>query len=207
MVQASAEIRATRKTLRALRRAIPRDRRLAAERAIVRHLKQLHVFRPGAKVAVYLAMPGEVSLTRGCGPAARAGALLYAPRIVSRRRLAMNFLPLGPRRRTATNFYGIAEPTGGPDRRLTPLQFDTIVVPLLGFDRRGVRLGMGAGYYDRALRRRLDPARAFRRPRLIGVAYACQELPSIASAPWDVPLDYVVTESEIIRCCPSTPLR
>ena len=52
MVQASAEIRATRKTLRALRRAIPRDRRLAAERAIVRHLKQLHVFRPGAKVAV-----------------------------------------------------------------------------------------------------------------------------------------------------------
>ena len=87
MVQASAEIRATRQMLRARRRAIPRDRRLAAERAILRHLKQLRVFRPGAKVAVYLAMPGEVSLARGLGPAARAGTLLYAPRIVSRRRL------------------------------------------------------------------------------------------------------------------------
>jgi len=52
------------------------------------------------------------------------------------------------------------------------------------------------------LRRRLDPSRAWRRPRLIGVAYACQELPSIDAAPWDVPLDCVVTEREIVRCAP-----
>jgi 5-formyltetrahydrofolate cyclo-ligase len=115
----------------------------------------------------------------------------------------MNFLPFEPRLATATNFFGITEPTGGPARRLLPLQFDTIVVPLLGFDRRGTRLGMGAGYYDRTLRRRIDPARGFRRPRLIGVAYACQELPFIDAASWDVPLDYVVTETQILRCIPS----
>ncbi|HEX7374508.1 MAG TPA: 5-formyltetrahydrofolate cyclo-ligase [Steroidobacteraceae bacterium] len=200
MVQPSPDLRATRRRLRKLRASLPGDERRMAERAIVRHLNALRVFRPGARVAVYLAMPGEVNLQAGLASAARAGTLLYAPRIISRRRLAMNFLPLEAGQATATNFFGIVEPMSGPSRRLGPLEFDTIVVPLLGFDRRGVRLGMGAGYYDRALRRRLDPSRAFRRPRLVGVAYACQELPSIDAAPWDVPLDYVVTESEVIRC-------
>lgn len=200
MVQPSPDIRATRQRLRRLRGALPKDERRAAERAILRHLQKLNVFRPGARVAVFLAMRGEVNLAGGFGRAARAGTHLYAPRIVSRRRLAMHFLPLGRGGATATNWYGIAEPTAPVTCRLAPLAFDTIVVPLLGFDRRGVRLGMGAGYYDRTLTRRLDPTRTFRRPRLVGVAYACQELPAIEAAPWDVPLDYVVTEAEIIRC-------
>ncbi len=202
MVQPSPDVRALRQRLRRLRRDLPADERAAAHRAILLHLRRLNVFRPGARVAVYVAMPGEVNLAGGFAAATRAGAHLYAPRIISRRRLAMNFLPLATDRRTAVNWFGITEPTGGPAERLGPLGFDTIVVPLLGFDRRGVRLGMGAGYYDRMLRRRLDPSRRFRRPRLVGVDYACQELPAIDAAPWDVPLDYVVTESETIRCRP-----
>jgi len=205
MVQPTADIRATRLHLRRLRRAIPRDERRVAERAILRRLKQLRVFRPGARVAIYLSMPGEASLAAGLGPAVRAGTHLYAPRITSPRRLAMVFLPYAPGASTSSNMLGIAEPRAGASQRLAVAEFDTIVVPLLGFDRRGVRLGMGAGYYDRALRRRLDPARAWRRPRLVGVAYACQELPSIAAAPWDVPLDYVVTEKEIVRCAALAP--
>jgi len=202
MAQRSPDLRATRQRLRRLRASIPREQRRAAERAILRNLRVLRIFRPGARVAVYLAMPGEVNLGAGLARAASSGVHLYAPRIASRRRLAMHFLPYDPRLVTATNWYGIAEPTGRTTRRRDPLEFDTIVVPLLGFDRRGVRLGMGAGYYDRALRRRLDSSRRFRRPRLVGVAYACQELPSIAAAPWDVALDCVVTEREIIRCHP-----
>jgi 5-formyltetrahydrofolate cyclo-ligase len=207
MVQPTTDIRATRVHLRRLRRAIPRAERLAAERAIFHHLKQLRVFRPGARVAIYLAMPGEASLAAGLGAAVRAGTRLYAPRITRPRRLEMIFLPYAPGASTSANMLGIAEPRAGAARRLRIAEFDTIVVPLLGFDRRGVRLGMGAGYYDRALRRRLDPTRPWRRPRLVGVAYACQELPSIDAAPWDVPLDYVVTEKEIVRCVTPAPLQ
>jgi 5-formyltetrahydrofolate cyclo-ligase len=58
---------------------------------------------------------------------------------------------------------------------------------------------MGAGFYDRALRGRLRPGSAWRRPRLIGIGFACQELPHIDPAPWDVPLDLIVTEAGIIR--------
>jgi len=73
-----------------------------------------------------------------------------------------------------------------------------VLVPVVGFDRRGNRLGMGAGFYDRALRRRLDAGRPWRRPRLVGVAFARQELPGIAASAWDVPLDLIVTELGLV---------
>jgi len=57
---------------------------------------------------------------------------------------------------------------------------------------------MGAGYYDRALRRRRERTRAWRRPRLIGIAFACQEVARIEPSPWDVALDCVVTEREVV---------
>jgi 5-formyltetrahydrofolate cyclo-ligase len=71
---------------------------------------------------------------------------------------------------------------------------DVILVPLLGFDSSGTRLGYGGGYYDRTL------AALGRRPRLIGLAYAAQALPvEIPRAPHDIPLDMVVTEEGAIR--------
>lgn len=65
---------------------------------------------------------------------------------------------------------------------------DCIVVPLLGFDRFGTRLGYGGGYYDRTL------AGMSRAPRLIGIAFAAQEVDRIPRAAHDVPLDAIVTE-------------
>jgi 5-formyltetrahydrofolate cyclo-ligase len=66
---------------------------------------------------------------------------------------------------------------------------------------------MGAGYYDRALRRRLDRQRAWRRPLLVGVGFACQQLPAIPASPWDVPLDLVVTERGIVTPRQPSPQR
>ena len=57
---------------------------------------------------------------------------------------------------------------------------------------------MGAGYYDRALRHLRDGSRRWRRPRLVGLAFACQQVESIVASAWDVPLDVVVTEHGII---------
>ena len=69
-------------------------------------------------------------------------------------------------------------------------------MPLVGFDRHGNRLGMGGGYYDRTLSfmsMKKSPA-----PQLVGLSYSFQELPKIVAQDWDIPLDYVVTEKEII---------
>jgi 5-formyltetrahydrofolate cyclo-ligase len=77
---------------------------------------------------------------------------------------------------------------------LAPAEFapavepDVIIMPLLGFDARGTRLGYGGGYYDRTLER------LGKRPRLIGLAFASQEIDMIPRELHDVPLDVVVTE-------------
>ena len=189
--------RAARRRLRALRRSMPRAERAAAERAIAARLRRLGCARPGLRVAAYLAMPGEASLADFLAAASATGTRLWVPRIASRRRRTLEFVELAPGASLRRGAYGIAEPAGcGRPVRIGNL--DVVLVPLVAFDRAGHRLGMGAGYYDRALAARRDRGRAYRRPKLVGIAYACQEVDSIEPRAWDVALDAVVTERELI---------
>jgi 5-formyltetrahydrofolate cyclo-ligase len=88
---------------------------------------------------------------------------------------------------------------GGPAEgalAISPRWLHLVLVPLVGFDPRGHRLGMGAGFYDRHfafLRHR----RAWRRPLLIGVAFEAQKVSRLAESGHDVQLDGVVTESGV----------
>ena len=68
---------------------------------------------------------------------------------------------------------------------------DLILLPLLGFDRSGNRLGQGAGHYDRALEHMPDALR-------VGVAWSVQEVAEVPVDPWDMPLDAILTEAEWI---------
>jgi len=70
---------------------------------------------------------------------------------------------------------------------------DVVLVPMVGFDRAGNRLGYGAGYYDRFFDKNPDIPR-------VGMAYACQEEESVPAEPYDARMDYVVTENEVICC-------
>lgn len=197
MAQPTAEVRATRRRLREQRLALGPVERAAAERAIRAALEQLGLFRRGAHVALYLPMRGEVDVRPCLEVARRRGSHVYVPRIVSRRRRQMLFAPWIAGGAHRTNAFGIVEPGSAAGARPV-IGLDAVVLPLVGFDLAGNRLGMGAGYYDRALRRRRDRGPAWRRPRLIGVAFACQQVPAIPASPWDVPLDLVVTERGVI---------
>ncbi|MGA9423336.1 MAG: 5-formyltetrahydrofolate cyclo-ligase, partial [Rhodanobacteraceae bacterium] len=91
------------------------------------------------------------------------------------------------------------------DTLIEAAELDVVLVPLVAFDRHGHRLGFGGGYYDRAfafLHGRDMPGS----PLLIGIAYAMQELPRIEASAWDVRLDYVATENELIECRPGAPV-
>ncbi|WP_237477251.1 5-formyltetrahydrofolate cyclo-ligase [Lichenibacterium dinghuense] len=82
--------------------------------------------------------------------------------------------------------FGTAEPAPEAAERDPDLLF----VPLAAFDRRGFRLGYGAGFYDGALAR----LRAVRPVLAVGVAFAAQEVPAVPTEPHDQPLDAVLTE-------------
>lgn len=203
--------RSLRASLRAKRSAVPAAQRAHAARQVARHADRILKLRPGQRIGIYAATAEELDTSCLIALALRRGCLVYLPRIDRRARTrTMRFVPIpqhtpaGPLsplarapRALRINRFGIAEPHG--PALASPRLLDVVFLPLVGFDSHGVRLGMGGGYYDRAFAfRRL---RAFwHSPLLVGLGYAVQEVPSIAPAAHDVPLDLVITEREVMRC-------
>ena len=119
----------------------------------------------------------------------------YLP-VLPRRGRVMRFGRLRRDTPMRPNRYGIPEPV---DRRsLRARQLDLLVMPLVGFDADGYRLGMGGGFYDATLAY-MQHRRHGRKPRLVGVAYECQRADALPHDPWDMPLDAVLTERRLYR--------
>jgi 5-formyltetrahydrofolate cyclo-ligase len=186
---------ALRRRLKQLRRAVPLAQRRAAAAAVAHHIRQIFNFRPGLRIAVYASLPAELGTGALIRLARQHRCRIYLPRLTDLRRRRMQFVAAdGPMQR---NHLGIMEPV--QLRQLAARHLDLVFVPLVGFDAQGERLGMGAGYYDRAfafLRRR----RYWLHPRLIGLAYSFQQLAHIEGASHDVRLNAVVTEQGLIKC-------
>lgn len=176
----------------AQRRAINPAQRDAAAHAVAHHIAATRWLAPGKRIGLYASMPQEL----GTGPlielAQRRGCQVYLPRITHFRSRAMRFVPLSTS--TRQHDFGMQEPEG--DAWLSARFLDTIFCAGVGFDRRGARVGHGAGFYDRAL--------AFRRtrhhwhgPRLVGLAYSFQVVPHVPVTAHDVFMDLLVTERGI----------
>ncbi len=189
----SSELRrALRAELRAARAKIPRSQRAAAAQAIAQHLARSHWLAPGRRIALYVALRSEVDLTPLIELARRRGCEIYLPRIESARARTMRFVRIGAGLRRGR--FSITEPLGHATIKPTFLQ--VIVLPTLGVDRRGVRLGYGAGYYDRALQFRRH-RRAWRGPKLVAAVFDAQRVDTIPAEPHDVPVDAIVAASGI----------
>ena len=89
--------------------------------------------------------------------------------------------------------YGLSEPRAERGERIDPRRLELVLLPLVGFDSQGTRLGIGGGYYDRTFAGIRSDALT-RRPRLVGVAFELQRLAALERAAWDVPIDAVVTD-------------
>jgi 5-formyltetrahydrofolate cyclo-ligase len=188
--------RALRASLRSRRRAIAPAARRHAARLIARHADRALHLAASARVALYAALPAELDTAPLIELAVERGCRVYLPRIDRRRTsYAMRFVAMQGTLRA--NRLGIDEPQGA--RGIGARWLDLVFVPLVGFDRSGVRLGTGGGFYDRAFEFRRW-RQHWHAPLLVGLAYACQEVEHIAAAPHDVRLDAVVTEEGLIRC-------
>lgn len=89
--------------------------------------------------------------------------------------------------------------TIGPDAAAPDIVPDIVLLPLAGFDRSGHRIGYGKGHYDRAIARL---ATSGHRPLLVGLAFGVQEVDKVPFEPHDIPLDFILTEDELIAAPP-----
>jgi 5,10-methenyltetrahydrofolate synthetase len=178
--------KALRARLLAAREALSEDERAEMSARIAERLGALLGDVVGRTIAVYWPMRGEPDLSPWIGTAVARGATFALPVMVAVGE-PLVFRAWAPGDRVEPDRWGIAGPVDGAEVRP-----DVVIVPLVGFDRAGYRIGYGGGYYDRTLAA-LTP-----RPRTIGVGYACAEVDSIEPQSHDVPLDAIVTEAEAI---------
>jgi 5-formyltetrahydrofolate cyclo-ligase len=154
-------------------------------------------FKHALNIGAYIATQGEISLNPWIAHAKRQH--IFAPKLYEPLEPRLRFAALDANTRWERNRFNILEPAAHWGQTLHPRLLDIVLTPLVAFDRKGYRLGMGGGYYDRSLAFRCA-RKHWQRPLLVGVAHSCQQHPELPRQPWDVPLDIIITEREIIRC-------
>jgi 5-formyltetrahydrofolate cyclo-ligase len=183
-----------RQQLRASRRAIPAPQRIAAAENLARHLLSLPFLPEIGPVAGYWAMDGEIALH--AWQLQLPPTLTYCLPVLSGD--VLQFAPWRPGSPLVTNRYGIPEPDTAPSALIDAADMAMVIVPAVGFDRDGNRLGMGGGWYDRSFSfRHSRPAP----PWLVGAAFGIQQLAGISVQDWDVRLDAICTEHESLVLC------
>ncbi|WP_030129076.1 MULTISPECIES: 5-formyltetrahydrofolate cyclo-ligase [unclassified Pseudomonas] len=182
-----------RRMLRKARRALTPSQQREAARGLYKQLAQHPLFRRAKHISLYLPMDGEIDPRLLMRAAQRRGKATYLPVLSAWPQTKMVFQRIRPGEKLKPNRFRIPEPRHNIARQRKVWALDLVLLPLVGFDDVGGRLGMGGGFYDRSLAylaRRKD----WRKPTLLGLAHECQKVQRLAQASWDVPLQGTVTD-------------
>jgi 5-formyltetrahydrofolate cyclo-ligase len=170
-----------RRALKERRKAISPDIKRAWDDRIGAQVLSWWRDNPGRSLGVYWPLAGEPDLRPAYAELAEAGVRLALPVVVARD-AALGFAEWVPGEPTVADSMGVAVPA---ELRMIERP-DALLVPCLGFNAQGYRLGYGGGFYDRTLE--AEP-----RPRTLGIAYACQQV-EFGVGEYDIPLERIVTE-------------
>ena len=193
----SEDPRLLRQRLRALRRELSPAVRRQAALAVARRLQDWPPWTGARRIAGYWACDGELDPAPLLERAWAAGQQVYLPVLAEAPALALQFAPYVPGAPLRRNRFRIPEPDVSAEHWLRPEELDLVLTPLVAFDDKGTRLGMGGGFYDRAFAFRRDPGYRGDRPVLLGLGYEFQRVPEQIRQPWDVPLDAAATEETL----------
>lgn len=176
----------------ARRDALPVDYRLDAAMSLVEWAPQICSLAPDV-AAGFWPIRSEMDVRPLMHALGAKGAQLALPAVLDSQTIVFRELLRGAK------LVDMGFGTKGPDVEARVLTPDLILVPLAAFDARGHRIGYGGGYYDRALARMAADGHA---PRLIGIAFDCQEVDEVPDEPHDVILPEILTETGLRRFAP-----
>lgn len=195
----SAELKRAKRDVRrrvlSERDAMPATARARSSLEITARFLALPEVAAAGTVLVFWSFGSELSTASLIERLHAGGTRVALPHIVDGEIEARNYRPGDPVTETS---FGAFEPAAGA--AIDPPAIDVVAVPAVAFDRAGRRVGYGGGFYDRFLpQTRTDAGR-------IGLAFGVQLLPPGSTLPaghFDLPVDLVVTESEVVRCRPT----
>ena len=185
-----AELRAR---LRKLRRGLPRVYRLQASAEIARKLLALEFYAHARAIHIYVSWQEEVDTHELIRARLQADRRVLTPKINPTTKSLEHYV-IPHFHALVPGAFGILEPSREHGAVLSEdfNMIDLIIVPGLGFDRKGNRLGYGGGYYDRVLAEIATPK--------VALAFAAQVVNTIPAEAHDQGVDFIITEREVISC-------
>lgn len=184
-----------RKLLRSKRRSLSSSQQVQAAQQLYQQLAQHPLFRRAQHVAFYIASDGEIDPLLLIREAWRRGKHVYLPVLARWPKTTMVFQRVRPTQQWEKNRFGILQPRWNVADQRAAWTLDLVLLPLVGFDQYGGRLGMGGGFYDRCFAQ-LHHSDHLLTPQRIGLAHECQRVDGLPIAPWDIPLHAVVTDQQ-----------
>jgi 5-formyltetrahydrofolate cyclo-ligase len=181
-----------RKTLRQKRKNLSFYQQKKSAHQLANQFRHLTIFKTANKIAVYQATDGEINPYCLMNLIWAYGKQCYLPVLRRFPNQELGFVRVYKTSRLHRHRYGFKEPKA--KHRLFIYQLDLVCLPLVGFDATGKRLGMGGGFYDRSLAR--SPKKHVYK---LGLAHDCQQIEQLQSQSWDIPLDAIITPSQLIR--------
>lgn len=181
---------ALRKLLRQQRRALNSDLIEQSSHAVQKIVLQSKLFSNIKHIALYMAHDGEIDPSPLASLAWSLNITTYLP-CINTKDTVLYFVEFKEYEHLQKNTFGILEPRN-QNNQFPAEQLDIVFTPLVAFDKQGYRLGMGKGFYDRtfAFKKQISSS-----VRIIGLAYDFQAVESLASHPWDVKLNAILTPS------------
>lgn len=144
-------------------------------------------FQKAGVVACYVSLAEEVDTRQLIDRALRLGKRVVVPKCDLKKR-RLDFYEIKSRKELKKGALGIPEPKTDPARLMRPRQIDCVLVPGIAFDKKKNRLGRGAGFYDRFLKR------VSKKTSTIGLGFSFQLVARVPTEPHDVKLDCVMTD-------------
>ncbi len=165
---------------------------------LLNQLQLLPEFIQSKRVALYLARDGEIDPIQVMGWLQRQGRTCFLPVVQQQdKRNSLLFAEINQSTQLIDNRFGIPEPETDHSSMIKANQLDLVLLPLVGFDSLGNRIGMGGGFYDTTFEFLNNSAKT--KPMLVGIAHEIQKVKSIDAESWDIPLSTVVTDQQIYR--------
>ena len=171
------------------RRSLSWNERESASEKICRKFLRSSLFYSANRIGIYLSTWDEVDTEEIILRGWRAKKQIFAPVIDDHDH--MHFCSLRPDSQIERRRFGIFEPVN--EELIDTRKLDVVVTPLAAFDRNRHRVGMGSGFYDRCFQHQ-NRFKHWKKPKLVGLSFSCQQVEEIALNRWDIPLYSVFTE-------------
>ena len=186
-----------RREMRHKRRSLMPSEANRAGRHLLKQFRRCPEYLRASRVALYLKNDGEIDTRFMLQDLWQRKREVLLPVLHPLRPGHLVFIRYDARTKMTSNRFGIAEPDFRYGVKVSARFISLICLPLVAFDARGNRLGMGGGFYDRTLA--FKQGLQSTRPALAGCAYGFQEVTRLPVESWDIPLRMIVTDREVIR--------